>query len=419
MEKLPAELYDAIVVQLHHDFCHCSSGYSRPSRWDAVHSYKVTNINLYGEWDFIISLNLKRELCDLRLVNRRFYTPATRILFSHFKLVLGYDCRPEWTFRQQARYCLADENRSLLGQITGLAINLPCITEDEFSVPGHRIRARVAAQHNFMRRLPSLVTRFDSVTALKIRVVAIRRPEWWQGLWLEDIIKFALSKLRNLTELHMISPWRSANTILESVPPQQCDRLRRLIVVHEHGCGRQLPPIARFKNLTELALRDMPPAPLRLHDQLRGLTRLQLERVCSAAAYFIAAMTGVPVPASSLSEDGESSGGVTSAPLTHLGLYDVELESVEEDGQIHEAGSWSLVFDTVRRRCRRLRTLWVDGVFYAHSFTHPTPSTQMTEADEEALKALAADVRSRPDGDARCQIRMQYGVYYDKTNRAV
>ncbi|KAL1842429.1 hypothetical protein VTJ49DRAFT_5277 [Mycothermus thermophilus] len=105
MNRLPTELWDVIITHLHNPFCHCTSPTTRPSTWDAplplrpwwgLPSLQPHRRCQYGSgWrcEAVFtpgpSRALLRELCALRLVNRRVSAAALRWFYSHGSFTLG------------------------------------------------------------------------------------------------------------------------------------------------------------------------------------------------------------------------------------------------------------------------------------------------------------------------------------------
>jgi hypothetical protein len=159
-------------------------------------------------WDAQTPKRLQRELCKLRLINKKFLEPATRYLLSHGTLAFDVSYLDSSSISAQTRYCLSPENQDIVARIPGLRIDLLLsafsrhlqLFRLDLQQPGSRVitASRIAAaetaRDEFLRALPSFGNRFNSVRALEIRFQGGGRPE----SNIEPFIRKTLPKLKSL-----------------------------------------------------------------------------------------------------------------------------------------------------------------------------------------------------------------------------
>ncbi|KAK4152875.1 hypothetical protein C8A00DRAFT_15853 [Chaetomidium leptoderma] len=385
MEYFPGELYDAIVTALHGQFCRCSSAYERPTVWDSL------QWNSEG-CDDETPKRFQQELCKLRLVNKRFSAAANRFVLSHCIFAFDVSHRYSWGVMKKVEYCASKNNHGILSRITGLRIDLPRrITDDQ-------ITAAKSARDEFLRCLATLKAPLGSVTALEVRL-----DEWSQDYDTPcpdlggKILTFVRNNLPNLTDLYMTCSTPTATAIIVHLPPEVRNKLRRLIFSCTMGYGRELDHVSQLPNLSELGLSGFSKAPITLHPENKGLTRLHLCSVMISASYLLAIITRSPACTTGANLFNNDS------PLVELVLSFVNLDLPSGP---YEGFTWGEVFSAIRKHCAALRSLSVGYLCYGATARQQHGWAKPFHADDhDGLRMLARHVRARPGGEVKGTVR--------------
>ncbi|KAK4031650.1 hypothetical protein C8A01DRAFT_41901 [Parachaetomium inaequale] len=339
MEYFPGEIYDLIVTHLHNHFCR-----------------------------------------------------STRYLKSHGTFVLGSTCPHHSIIERQVRYCTDEDNRSIVAGIAGLRIDFDLLEsrgepqQISESTSRERAAAAQAARDRFQLALPSVVAPFDSVTALELRFATYQPSE---HMVYRGVGRFIQNNLPRVKDLYLRGGQHAINRFLVTRPPHFRSQLRQLWVFYMTPVDRA-PPIAQFKNLTELGVHYPIRSSLSLPPQLMGLTRLHLRRVTTTAAHLISMLTRGPTPPGA-GHDHASTG----RPLAKCIFLDMELDIIYDENGRHGAGTWAQVFRFLRDHCPKLTFLSLEWHGYGSEDHNHTPSKlqEYCQADNAKLMKLLDSIR--------------------------